>query len=634
MLEREALSAGQLPNRVPCPDNAFPLVAGKPTAIRVYFEGATTGVPVTGFGVKLLPDGSPSAQTFPANTDLVNVPSPPTRENVGHSLNLLLPAQASYGFWKLSVSVFEKPASGVGQVAVKSVQLQFDQRALVPVRLVRMHYKGRGLDVAAPTMADFWQIADYVQRTWPVPLPGFCIVRESVEVFDGAFSTQLDSDDPAEIGTTGTIWDILERLRASEGLPADVTYFGFYPNPAGANGGAGGGRMMVAPNVIPGLMAHELGHAYGLWHAPTPAFGPTFGGTDTDFPRYGSLPWGSIGEVGFDPQVGVAFAPTHFDFMGYDLPRWISPYQYQRLYGLIGAPRPGPCSSLPPPGAILRPPHQRHFDCYYVEGLPGGDFIKKLCGPKIPFDFTWPRRLDDRPRPIRARLLDGQGQTIFDETFELSQLSEPHVGPKRHRFAITVPELDGAKRLVVTHGDDVIEDSELSLKPVTIDAKARVLDGPLPAVRVEWSLSGNDEKAPVFVRASSDDGRSWTAFNVAAGTSQLDFDPTSLPAGDGCVVEVLAGERLRTTSWRSERLSVRTGREELLVLRPAGETRVLSGEPLELAAITTSGAGYEEIIWSSDRDGDLGLGGNQLARLSWDGDLGLGGKGSFPRRRP
>jgi hypothetical protein len=601
---------------VPCPDNFVPLVAGKPTAVRIYFEGATPGVPVTGFGVKLLSDGSPSTQIFPASRDSIDVPSPPKRDEPGHSVNLLIPAQASHGLWKMNVSIFEKPATGVGQAAVKRIDLTFEQRALVRIRVVRMHYKGRGLDVPPPTMADFWAMADYMQRTWPVPLPGFCVVRESVEVFDGKFSSQLDSDDPIEIGTTGTIWDILARLRSTEGFPPDVIYFGFYPDPAGSNGGAGGGWTYVAPNVIPGLSAHELGHAFGLPHAPTPQFGPTFAGTDQDFPRYGSHPWGSIGEVGFDPRTGDAFGPNHFDVMGYDLPRWISPHYYVKLLTAVGQPKPGPCSSLPVPGQLFQPPNQRQFTCHYVEGLPGGDFSKRLCGPKIDVPFGWSPTPDGPPRPIRATLLDARGEPIFEDTFELSEFSEPHDGARRRFFAITMPELDGAKRLVVTLGDKVVEDSELTLSPIRFEASAQLMEG---LVRVRWTLSPEEEKGvPIFIRASSDGGRSWTAFNVPSGADQLDIYPASLPPGDDCIVEALAGERLRTTSWRSERIPVKAGREDdLLVLRGAGDkTRINYGDPVELAAVTTYGAGDEEIIWSSDRDGDLGVGGYLTIRLS------------------
>ena len=90
---------GSPPNLQPCADNSLPLVAGKPTAVRVYFDGAAPGTPVTGFGVKLLPDGSPSSVTFAATTDLLNVPSPPAHEDAGQSLNIIIPPGSSSGRW-------------------------------------------------------------------------------------------------------------------------------------------------------------------------------------------------------------------------------------------------------------------------------------------------------------------------------------------------------------------------------------------------------------------------------------------------------------------------------------------------------------------------------------------------------
>ena len=634
---------GLPPNLQPCGDNSIPLIAGKPTAVRVYFDGAAQGVPVTGFGVRLYPDGSPSTMTFPGTTDLVNVPSPPARENAGESLNIIIPPQAP-GRWKLSLSVFEKPAVGVGQVATWLVELPFVERALLPVRLVRFHYRRSPvgapmIDIPAPTVADFWALASgFVQHIWPAPLPVFCVVRESVEVFDGSYSTvdnagnviQLNpaTNTPATQGTTGSIVDILARLRAAEGLPSDVIYCGFYPNapePSLPSGGYGGGWTFTIPNVIPGLMAHELGHALGLAHAPTPAFKPTYADADQSFPRYGSLEWGSIGEVGFDTIQPLAAEPgniapgpvpsqTAFDIMGYDVPRWISPHNYQKLFSAVGAPKPGPCSRLPSPFILDRPPRDRYFTCYFVEGLLGEDFIRKLCGPAIPLLPPW--RPLDPPGPIRITLLDARGVTIFQDTFEISTLSEPHDAPRPREFWITVPEINGATRLVVTHGDQVIEDSELVLRPVGFEAKAGLLDGPTQTVRVEWTLSPEDATVPVFIRVSSDDGRSWTAFNVPSGATQIDIDPASLPPGNGCVVEVLAGDRLGTTSWRSAHMPVQTGRDALIILAPRQDNRVKYGEAIELIATTTYGAGYDDLIWSSDRDGDLGAGGYQLARLS------------------
>ena len=69
--------------------------------------------------------------------------TPPARADAGHSLNITIPAQASKGTWKLSVSIFEKPAAGVGAIASRQLDLSFVERAIIPIRLVRLRYRKR-----------------------------------------------------------------------------------------------------------------------------------------------------------------------------------------------------------------------------------------------------------------------------------------------------------------------------------------------------------------------------------------------------------------------------------------------------------------------------------------------------------
>jgi hypothetical protein len=83
-------------------------------------------------------------------------------------------------------------------------------------------------------------------------------------------------------------------------------------------------------------IAHELGHRYGLDHAPC-------GGaedTDGDFVP----PSGRVGEVGVDVVGQVAFAPSTSDFMSYCGTRpnpcngagyegqWVSAYHWNKLF--------------------------------------------------------------------------------------------------------------------------------------------------------------------------------------------------------------------------------------------------------------------------------------------------------------
>jgi hypothetical protein len=628
-------------NAQPCADNSIPLVAGRPTVLRVYFDGATPNAQVTGLGVKVLPNGAPGPDSFPSRATLVNVPSPPRREQAGDSINLLVPAALSAGQWKMNISLFELGVSGLANVASTQVELQFTERGLLPLRLVRLHYKRveggvTVAEVSAPEVADFWATAEgFVFHAWPSPLPVFCMVRDTVEVFDGDYSRQNPGvDTPATRGTTGSITQILARLRAAERLPPHTLYCMFFPDSGLRElpqGGYAGGRDFITPNGYPQLMAHELGHALGRGHSFE----------DPGYPRYGALAPDAIGEVGFDaldppvvnpphPPPGKAPARSVFDVMSYGDTKWISPYTYVNLFQTIGALTASggcPSAALPPQGEFY-PEINRRFDCYFVAGLPHGDILRAICGPKLPVLFPpLPFKVPGSPLPGRATVLGHDNQSLWTEPFEAGSAiaddvlltpdaAEAHVHRRWPAFSISVPEINGAARLLVEYEGKVIEDSELSSKPVPLRANAYVLDGKRPAVRAEWVLDPDDQAVPVFVRASSDGGKSWTAFNVPDGATQRDIDLMYLPVGDSCTVEVLAGARLRTTAWRSEALPVRTGYESLVVLQPCGEARVDFGVGVALSAVSANGAGFHEIIWSSHRDGDIGSGGHLVASLS------------------
>jgi hypothetical protein len=55
-------------------------------------------------------------------------------------------------------------------------------------------------------------------------------------------------------------------------------------------------------------------------------------------------------------------------------------------------------------------------------------------------------------------------------------------------------------------------------------------------------------------------------------------------------------------------LAVAVGRSGLIIIRPHGKLSVGMGNVVELIASTHQGSGSEGIIWSSDRDGELGIG--------------------------
>ena len=92
--------------------------------------------------------------------------------------------------------VLEYSASGnVVANASSTITLEFVERRRLRIRLVRIHYTGTQnnvkKDVAARSVQDFWDATDYAQHVLPIPSPGFEIVKESVEEYDGNF-TRID----------------------------------------------------------------------------------------------------------------------------------------------------------------------------------------------------------------------------------------------------------------------------------------------------------------------------------------------------------------------------------------------------------------------------------------------------------
>jgi hypothetical protein len=74
-------------------------------------------------------------------------------------------------------------------------------------------------------------------------------------------------------------------------------------------------------------MAHELGHAHGLPHAPC-SRGGAIEGADARYPYSGA----KIGSWGWDSRSNKLMSPTvHVDLMSYCNPVWISDYNYAKI---------------------------------------------------------------------------------------------------------------------------------------------------------------------------------------------------------------------------------------------------------------------------------------------------------------
>ncbi|MGH8521801.1 MAG: hypothetical protein ACREU9_10385 [Gammaproteobacteria bacterium] len=226
------------PGQTSCLENDIRLIAGKTTVLRVYVD-VTIGTPsVIELGGVL--------ESRQAGSAFWDVPITPynapvaarrataiIRRQAEHTLNFRIPADRCQGTLETRLTVFDPGHPGEATYTSPSVTgtLQFSRALPLKMRLIRIRdaNAARALDVPAPSFDDFSTTAQYVLRTYPIS--GIDIVAESEELYDGDFTSFFDISSGAT-GTTGSIFTIIDRIKAAERHPSVVKYYALFDNRA------------------------------------------------------------------------------------------------------------------------------------------------------------------------------------------------------------------------------------------------------------------------------------------------------------------------------------------------------------------------------------------------------------------
>jgi Peptidase M66 len=171
------------------------------------------------------------------------------------------------------------------------------------------------------------------------PVPDVEVTTRAAVSYTGSFAA------------SGTGWSqvlsLVGRTRQTDAPPSGVYYYGVVTPAAtfrdycrsGCVAGLAPQTVVVSRMNQIGLgigfadtgsantMAHELGHAHGLPHAPC-SRGGAIQGADTRFPYAGA----KIGSWGWDSRTNKLMSPSMFvDVMSYCNPVWISDYNYAKI---------------------------------------------------------------------------------------------------------------------------------------------------------------------------------------------------------------------------------------------------------------------------------------------------------------
>jgi len=315
-----------------------PVVAARPAMLRLFVQ-PKTGFQAREIVARLQLDGKSlekkqlvsAASTDDANASTFNFDVAPEDITASTQFSVTL-QESSTSAPSGDTSSARHPAQGLAPLGAKTAGGDLD------VVVVPMIVGGRSPDTSAT------RIEQYKKRLMQLyPVPAVKVSVHAPVTYPSSVS-----------GKSGSAWnaalDFLYDLRGADAPAKDVYYYGVFAPTDGfseyCSGGCIAGLSALSPagdvstrgSIGLGFfaqngsfssedtMAHELGHAHGLPHAPC---GTSDAGA---FPYAGA----KIGAWGHDITSGQLFPPTsRVDVMSYCDPTWISDFNYAKLFSRV-----------------------------------------------------------------------------------------------------------------------------------------------------------------------------------------------------------------------------------------------------------------------------------------------------------
>ena len=647
-------------------DNSLVLVADKETWVRTYVRSGQDPL----FDVGLVPrvramlrvsriSGGTATlldTLFPENFDVTaqaNPAYPGERANPQQTLNFRVPGGLCKDLIRFDVELrTDYIESGVGPTKIEerdytnntwSESVDFSQRRVLRLRGVYIAYdvtdaKGNRTQLPAPTRTDLAITADWLERAYPV----------SEVTFADAGSTTLTvplNDPPSCAGCCspnwGTLLGLVAQVASADCNRPDSVYYGIFPSgvPRGPVIGCAGTAASGAVNDQV-TMAHEVGHACGLVHAPCGSVGTA----EPAYPAYepydaGGIPNASIGEFGLDIDNGTVLNPqTTRDFMSYCGPKWISIFTYNKL---LAAAKLSPTIILCKAGGVLGPAGiggqgSPEGNAVVDQDPVFGDYLH-LTGMLGPDGVTLDpiHRVEGYPAAggasvtaYRVSLLDDDGNELAADDVTVTHHHGPHGGcdhedePHAEPFYLSLPYRQGIRRVTVRrHGEEVLSRNVPQAEP-TLEITQQPAGGHAgELVRLAWR-AGHPEGRPLsyWVRYSIDDGETWQPLAIDLTEPAFEVALAPLGGGERCRLQIAAHDGFNSVYRQTDAFAVPLRAPEATILAPSDGTIVEAGRRVLLRGEGHSpqegSLPHESVRWSSDRDGELGTGKRFYAKLS------------------
>jgi hypothetical protein len=210
-----------------------------------------------------------------------------------------------------------------------------------------------------------------------------------------------------------------------------------------------------------------------------------------------------------------------------------------------------------------------------------------------------------------------------------SEVTHDDIGEFHHAEVPYYPE--GAS-IEIVRGDERLAVFRAPAAP-RLDVVFPSADLPEAGGTLHYKADG-DGRVSLAVRASADDGATWTALVLPERSGTVDLRALLAPlAGDECLVEVRASAGYHTAAIRSDSFRLRPREREISAWSSA--TRVRRDEPVDLVAIADNGAADSWTLqWFSDINGEIGAGARLITTALKPGRHVIEVRGCSPLLRP
>ncbi len=577
--------------------NSVKFVAGKRTVVRVYVGIDDRHNSVNGVSGKLVVrQDDKVVLTLWSNNRFTAKPAP-SPELMGDTLNFSIDGSYLSGQTEFEITV--NPGQSILETNydnnTATVYEDFAPRRHVRVRYVPIHYAPFGytgprdpgdrieradefLKLIYPIGAndlEYLPLPQSITWTWPINWPGSA---------DSLLSKLADMQESCDC-------DYIYGW-----LPANV----FDGNGMGMRpGSAAFGN--DTDDKWRRTLAHELGHNLGANHTTGQRGDPNAPDTLTADSEYGINV--ITGEVKYRRPDGGLLRDVMYAGQP-EANAWVTPYFWDLAYRAFSA-------------SSWAASAQREY--LVISGtalLAGGGSLRPML-----------RIIRDSGTSLAGgayciRQEDLEGQALGEDCFDVDFVGDEGVLLDTMPFHVAVPWQVNTTRVKLMHGASVLDEQRVSANAptVTVSTSGSGVDAGDP-VRVTWSGADPDADSLTYeLLYSGDGGVSWLPVTGLITDTTYLLDRSGLPGGDQSLVRVRVTDGVNTSQADSALFSVNRKAPSALIYTPLAETLLLPGEDIIL-----TGRGWDPedgtlpdaaLIWSSDKDGNLGSGASRSVTLT------------------